>query len=433
MSLREKLRAHAAQHGRLRVGLVGAGQMGTGLISQMERMDGIRVVAVADVVPGRATAAYAEAQAIDAVIEVADDAEHAADVIQDSKRVATQNAAMMSRIPNLDVVVECTGIPEIGARVCLDAINAGKHIVNMNVETDATVGYILAQRAKEKGVIYTLTAGDEPGAIKELYDFADALGFEIVMVGKGKNNPLDRTANPDTCAAKAAAQHMSPKMLASFVDGTKTMVEMTSIGNGVGFTPEVAGAHGPRCSVPELAKIFVPKADGGILGGKGAVDYAVGEVAPGVFVIITTDQPKVIADLKYLRLNGNGNYWALYRPYHLANLETPISVARAVLDGEVTLATTQIPVAETVAYAKRDLRAGDKIDALGGFTVYGMIDRADVAHAQHQLPLGLAVGAVVQRDVKQGQPLTYVDVAIDQNQTIVKLRKEQDKLCHPSN
>ena len=151
-------------------------------------------------------------------------------------------------------------------------------------------------------------------------------------------------------------------------------------------------------------------------------------MAPGVFVIITTDQPKIMRDLKYLHLNGHGDYWALYRPYHLANLEAPISVARVVLDGEVTLATYRAPVAETVAYAKRDLQPGDKIDALGGYTVYGLIDRADVAYMEDMVPLGVVVGATVQRPVKAGHPLRYADVKLDESQTIVRLRREQDNM-----
>ncbi len=426
MSLRERLRAREAQHGVIKVGLVGAGQMGAGMMSQMERMDGMRVVAVADVMPGRAEAAYAEAS-VSAPLVVTDDAETAADAVAGGRRAAMRDADALTRIPNLDIIVECTGVPEVGARVCVAAIEARKHIVNMNVETDATVGYALQRRAQAAGVVYTLTAGDEPGTIKELYDFADALGFTIVAVAKGKNNPLNRQSNPDTCAAKAKAQNMSAKMLASFEDGTKTMVEMTSIGNGVGFAPEVTGAYGPQCTIADLAKVFVPKSAGGIFNGPGAVDYAVGP-APGVFVIITTDQPKIMADLRYLRLNGHGNHWALYRPYHLANLETPISVARAVLDREVTLATTRPFVAETIAYAKRDLKAGEKIDALGGFTVYGMVERAEVARAGGQLPIGLAVGATLTAPVKMGAPIRYADVALLEGQTIVKLRKEQDAL-----
>jgi predicted homoserine dehydrogenase-like protein len=402
--------------------------MGTGLISQMEKMDGMRVMAVSDIIPGRAAAAYAESDvATDQVIGIDEDASKAAELIGEGKRVALTRSDVLAQIGALDVIVECTGIPEVGAQICLQAIEAGKNIVNMNVETDATIGYYLAHRAKQKNVIYTLVAGDEPGSIKELYDFADALGFTIVTVGKGKNNPLDRTANPDTVRARAAGQMMSPKMLASFVDGTKTMVEMTSIGNGVGFAPEVPGAYGPTCTVQDLPKVFVPKAAGGIFNAPGAVDYAIGP-APGVFVIITTDQPKIIRDLNYLHLSGHGNYWALYRPYHLANLESPISVARAVLDQEVTLATYAPPVAETIAVAKRDLAPGDKIDALGGFTVYGLIDRADTARTENTVPLGLVVGASVAKPLKAGQPIRYSDVALDESQTIVRLRREQDRM-----
>ncbi len=430
MSLRERLQERASKLGRpVRVGLVGAGQMGTGLLSQMEKMAGMRVVACADVLPGRARAAYQEGS-VDAALVApdTDDLESAADAIEAGRRVATTNADWLVSIPNLDVILECTGVPEVGARVCAAAIEAGKNTVNMNVETDATIGYVLSKRAQQKGVVYTLVAGDEPGTIKEMYDFAEALGFEIVTVGKGKNNPLDRTANPDSCAPKAKAANMSAKMLASFVDGTKTMVEMTSIGNGTGYAPEKAGAYGPQCSVKDLANIFIPKADGGIFERRGAVDYAVGDVAPGVFVIITTDQPKIIADLNYLRLNGNGKYWALYRPYHLANLECPITVAKAALDNEVTLQTNRAPVAETVACAKRDLAPGDKLDSLGGFTMYGLIDRAEVARAEAMLPLGLAVGATVVRPVKAGQPIRYDDVNLIEGQTILKLRREQDAL-----
>lgn len=428
MSLRERLHARAQQRGPIRVGLVGAGQMGTGLISQMERMEGMRVMATADVVPGRAVAAYAESGVAETLVASMDDnAAKAAELIQEGKRIATTRSDWLVQIPTLDVIVECTGVPEVGARVCFDSIEAGKNIVNMNVETDCTIGYWLAKRALEKKVIYTLVAGDEPGSIKELYDFADALGFEIVTIGKGKNNPLDRTANPDTCQARAAQQMMSPKMLASFVDGTKTMVEMTSIGNATGFAPEVPGAYGPKCQVADLPKVFVPKSAGGIFNAPGAVDYAVGP-APGVFVIITTDQPKIIRDLKYLSLSGYGNYWALYRPYHLANLEAPISVARAVLDNEVTLATYRPPVAETVACAKRDLKAGEKIDALGGFTVYGLIERADTARAENMVPVGLVVGATVVKPVKAGEPIRASDLSLEESQTIVRLRREQDRL-----
>lgn len=205
------------------------------------------------------------------------------------------------------------------------------------------------------------------------------------------------------------------------------MVEMTSAGNATGFAPEIRGAHGPKCSVEDLPKVFVPKVDGGILEGKFAVDYAIGP-APGVFVIITTDQPKIMADLRYLGLSGHGNYWSLYRPYHLANLETPISIARAVLYGQETIATHQPPVAETITVAKKDLNAGDVIDGLGGYSVYGMIEQAEVARKEGLLPLGLAPGANVTKSVKTGEALKYEDIEIGEDLTISHLRFLQDRM-----
>lgn len=431
MSLRERLADRARTKGPIRVGLVGAGQMGTGLISQMERMEGMRIVAVADVIPGRATEAYRESGVPDShVIVLDDDPDKAAEYVAEGLRVATTNAAFLTQIDTLDVILECTGIPEVGAQVCYAAIQSGKHIVNMNVEADATIGYALSKLAAERGVVYSLVAGDEPGSIKELYDFADALGFEVVYVGKGKNNPLNREATPDHVREAAARQRMNPKMLASFVDGTKTMVEMTAIGNSIGFAPEVTGGRGPVCSVRELPLIFAPREAGGIFEGTHAVDFAIGDVAPGVFVVFTTDQPKIVRDLRYLRLlaHPEHNYWVLYRPYHLANLEAPITVARVVLDREATLATHRAPVAETVAYAKRDLHPGDKVDALGGYTIYGMIERADVARAQSQVPIGIAVGGTIVKPVRAHQPIHYHEIELDTDQVIYKLRLMQDEM-----
>jgi predicted homoserine dehydrogenase-like protein len=204
-------------------------------------------------------------------------------------------------------------------------------------------------------------------------------------------------------------------------------VEMTSIANAIGFAPEVRGAHGPKVTVQDLPKVFCPQEAGGILSSTKVVDYAIGP-APGVFVIITTDREKIIRDLNYLGLNGHNGYWCLYRPYHLANLETPISIANAVLNGLSTLVCLRPPTAETIAVAKKDLKTGEKIDALGGFTVYGMIEKASVAKEEGLLPLGLAVGAILKRDVPQGSVLTYDDLELDKAQRIYQLRQQQDQM-----
>jgi len=322
--------------------------------------------------------------------------------------------------------VEATGIPEVGARVARGAIDAGKHVLQMNVETDATVGYALRRMAEEAGVVYTLSGGDEPGAIMELYDFVTALGLEVVSAGKGKNNRLDRTATPDKVAALARERRMNPRMLASFVDGTKTMVEMTSLANGISFVPDVRGMHGPEVTIDTIATTYIPSSKGGILSRHGLVDYGRG-IAPGVFVVFTADHPKIIRDLGYLSM-GPGPYYALYRPYHLANIETPISMVRAVLAGDTTLATDNPPSAETVAFAKRNLAVGETIGDLGGYRVYGMIERADVAARGGLLPVGLAPGSVVTSPVGTGEPLTYRDVELDESSPIVSLRRLQDSM-----
>jgi predicted homoserine dehydrogenase-like protein len=424
MEIHRKLLEYEQQGNTIRVGVVGAGQMGEGLVAQMEFMHGMHAFAVADIRPGVAKQALTGARVPESDIVETDDAATASQAVRDGRRVATTDFTILPHVAGLDIVVEATGIPEIGARVSLQAILERKHVLQMNVETDATVGYILRKMARSAGIVYTLTAGDEPGATMELVDFTRALGFEVVCAGKGKNNPLDRHANPDTVAEKAKKQMMNPKMLASFVDGTKTMVEMTSLGNGAGLVTDVRGMHGPQATPKTIQDVFQPKSDGGVLEKTGVVDYGIG-IAPGVFVVFTTDHPKIARDLGYLSM-GPGPNWALYRPYHLTSLETPNSIAAAVLDGETTVATDNPPVNETVAFAKRELRAGESIDALGGFTVYGMIERADVTQAEGLLPIGLAPGAKLVKDVPQDQPITYGDVELDESSTIVQLRRMQD-------
>lgn len=407
----------------IKVGIVGAGQMGEGLVAQMETMFGMRAFVVCDAVPRRARQVFQSAGVPSEQIVETDDAERATLAVAEGMRVAT-TVPELAWLSPVDIVVEATGIPEMGAKVAYEAILSSRHVMQMNVEADATVGFHLRRVAEAAGVVYTLTSGDEPGATMELYDFSASLGFEVVCAGKGKNNPLDRRANPDTVSSRATEQHMNPKMLASFVDGTKTMVEMTSFANAVGFVPDVGGMHGPEVKPEDLASTYVPESDGGILSRTGVVEYGRG-VAPGVFVVFRTEHPKLVRDLQYLSM-GPGPYWALYRPYHLTSLETPHSIARAVLRHETVAATTARPTAEAVAVAKRNLRPGDQIDGLGGYTVYGFIETAAVAKKENMLPLGLAPGATVTRPIAAGGFITTDAVELDETSTIVQLRRLQD-------
>lgn len=430
MNIAAALEQRQRENRPIRVGLVGVGQMGAGFIAQTSLMHGMDVVAASDIEIQRAVAAFrAIGIGEDAIAILPDNAplHYASEAIAAGKRVVTSNASLVTAIDGVEAIVEATGIPSVGAFVAYQAILARRHIIMLNVETDVTVGYLLKRMADSAQVIYTTTAGDEPGAILELYDFATSLGFDVVALGKGKNNPLDHSATAEKLMEQAQRQEMSPKMLASFVDGTKTMVEMTAVANATGFVPDISGMHGPSATPDTLAQIFCPIEDGGILSRRGVVDYALGGVAPGVFLVFTTSQSKVAKDLRYLRL-GPGPYWALYRPYHLANIETPLSVAQAVLFHQTTLAAKGVPVAETTTIAKKDLAEGDIIDGLGGTMVHGNIERMEVARAKRMLPLGLSGRARVLHPIMRGQTLTYDDVALDEQAFIVHARRLQDIL-----
>ena len=330
MGLYEQL-LERQQSGRpISVGLVGAGQMGTGLVSQVAGMQGMDVTAIADIALDRARAAFkaigiADEQIIEAsTVATADEALHA------GKRVVTRRAELLPQLSGIEAIVEATGVPDLGARIAWSAILGRKHVVLLNVETDVTVGPLLYRTAQAAGVVYTGAAGDEPAATLEVYNFARTLGLDVICAGKGKNNPLDHTATPKTLEARAQQLGASAKMLCSFVDGTKTMVEMAALANATGLKIDRRDMHGPHIAVKDLPKVFSSRAQGGILDQVGVVDYATGDVAPGVFVVFTTTRPVVVEELRYLKM-GDGPNWVLYRPYHLTSLETPLSVARAVL------------------------------------------------------------------------------------------------------
>jgi predicted homoserine dehydrogenase-like protein len=413
VTLRSRLEALERAGTPIRVGLVGAGQMGRGFVAQVAGIPGMEVVMAADVDPARALSALREAGRDPVEGRNGDP----------GRPAVTADASDVARSVAVDVVVEATGVPEVGARVAYEAIHGGKHVVMLNVETDVTVGPILEQMARSAGVVYTGSAGDEPGAIMELYDFAASLGFEVVVAGKGKNNPLDVSATPDSLADEAERKHMNSKMLASFVDGTKTMVEMAAVANATGFSPDVPGMHGPQETAPQrLGEIFSLEEEGGILSSYGAVDYVRG-VAPGVFVIVRSPAGPVRETLEYLG-QGPGPNHVLYRPYHLTSLETPISVARAAIYREATITPRRTPTAEVVAVAKRDLPAGEKLEGIGSADYYGCV--YPLAEAAGMLPVGLAAGARTARPVARGEVIPRSGVELAEGSFVVALRRLQE-------
>jgi predicted homoserine dehydrogenase-like protein len=283
--------------------------------------------------------------------------------------------------------------------------------------------------AENAGVVYSLTAGDEPGSIVEVYRFATALGFKVVAAGKGKNNPLNiyATSKDPEWVEKAAKRHMNPRMLVEFVDGSKTMIEMCAVSNATGLVPDVRGMHCAMCNVKDLKTVFSLKSQGGILEKEGVVDFAIGDVAPGVFVVITTDNPTLIEGLSQ-RDMGNGPNYLLLRPYHLCSCETPITVAQGVLYHESTAHPMKKLTSECITVAKQDLKAGQILDGIGECCYRGSIDLATVAREGNMLPLGLAKGAKLLVDVPRDTVITYDMVELDNSSVLLQLRRIQDQL-----
>ena len=268
--------------------------------------------------------------------------------------------------------------------------------------------------------------GDEPVETKILVDYARDLNFEVICAGKGKNNPLDVYATPDSLTERAATKQMNPKMLCSFVDGSKAMIEMASLANTTGLGVSTRGMHGPPSTVPTLHETFALAEDGGILDRPGVVDYCTGPVAPGVFVVIRTHDPYVHHEMSYLQM-GDGPYFALYRPYHLASIEAPLTVYEMVLDKRASL-TSEHWTAEVGAQTKRAMRAGEKIDGIGGASVRGLIDDAEDFRRDDLVPLGVLAGATLTRDVRVDHIVTYDDVELDESHLIVRMRRIQESM-----
>lgn len=286
-----QLRKLEENNEQIRVSLVGAGLMGKGMVSQMMLMKGMIPAVVASNKIEDAIAAYTLAGVAMEDIVIAKTLNDVNIGMEKGKYIVTDTSDYATKGNLIDVVVDATGVPDVGARVAMDAILNKKHMVMVNIEADVTVGPILNKLAKNAGVVYTGTAGDEPGSVQEIFDFADASGFDIVAIGKGKNNPIDFDATPDTVMEKALEKNLKPLRLASFVDGTNTMIEMAAMSNATGFLPDIRGGHGVTAEVKDLPNIFRLKEDGGILHNYGVVDYVNG-IAPGVFVIVTTKLPQ---------------------------------------------------------------------------------------------------------------------------------------------
>ncbi|CUX58449.1 putative homoserine dehydrogenase [Agrobacterium fabrum str. J-07] len=414
----------------IRIGLIGSGEMGTDIVTRVAHMPGIEIGAICDLNIEAATKAVDIAYQEKGHSREASNATALTAAMEAGKIAVTADSSLVLENGLVDVIIDATGVPAVGAEIGLTAMENGKHLVMMNVEADVTIGAYLKSEAERLGVTYSLGAGDEPSSCMELIEFVSAMGHPIVAAGKGKNNPLNIDAVPDQYAEEAIRRHMNVRMLVEFVDGSKTMVEMAAIANATGLVPDKPGMHGPSATLEQLAKTLVPEKDGGVLSRVGVVDYSIGKgVAPGVFVVADMSHPRISERMEDLKM-GTGPYFTFHRPYHLTSLEVPLTCARVVLYGKPDMVPLSKPVAEVCAVAKKDLKPGEKLDAIGEYCYRAWIMTAPEARTAGAIPCGLLQGGTVTAAIKKGELITYANAAVVPGSKIAALRARQDKLVY---
>ncbi len=441
MNLYRLLQQRAEARKPLRVALIGAGKFGSMFLSQARRTPGLHVVAVADLDVARARESLARVGWAPEQYE-ARSFDHAA---RTGATHVTDDAPAAVASHAVDIVIDATGHPAAGIRHALACISHGKHIVMVNVEADALAGPLLARRAAQAGVVYSLAYGDQPALICEMVDWARAAGFEVVAAGKGTKYLLAyHDSTPQTVwghygFSDDQVEHgdFNPQMFNSFLDGTKSAIEMAAVSNATGLTPAPDGLEFPPCGVDDLASVLKPRADGGVLHHRGQVEV-ISSVARdgspvfrdlrwGVYVTFAGDSDYVRRCFHEYGLitDESGNYTAMYKPFHLIGLELGISVASAGLRGEATGAPTDF-LADAVAVAKRDLGVGDTLDGEGGYTVYGRLMPAADSLRIQGLPIGLAHHVRLIRAVGKGRPVTWNDVDVPDSEA-VRIRREMER------
>lgn len=410
----------------IRVAMVGAGFMGRGIARQIiNHVEGMELVAISNRNLPAALRAYDEAGVHEhqVVSNVAD----LEDAVAKGRPCVTEDAFLLCCGEGIDALIEVTGTVEFGAHVAMRGIEHGKHVILMNAELDGTVGAMLKVYADKAGVIVTNADGDQPGVIMNLYRFVKGIGVKPVLCGniKGLHDPY---RNPTTQEAFARRWRQNPTMVTSFADGTKISFEQAIVANATGMRVARRGMYGPTVDpgtpIEQAAKLF---SEDELLEGPGIVDYVVGAVpSPGVFVLGTHDDPIQRHYLNLYKL-GEGPLYCFYTPYHLCHFEVPTTVARAVLFGDATIAASGAPRVDVVATAKTNLKTGQILDGLGGYTAYGLAENHDVVERDALLPMGLAEGCRLRRDVGQDTVLTYADVEVPAGRLSDELRREQSQ------
>jgi len=442
MNLHAMLSARADEGRPIRVGVIGAGKFGSMFLSQVLHTPGMHLVGIADLnVQGARDACrrvgWSEDQFAATSFAAAFDA---------GTTFITDDADALIATDGIDVIIESTGVPEAGIHHALLAFEHGRHVVMVNVEADVLVGPLLTKKAEESGVVYAMAYGDQPALICEQVDWARACGLKVVAAGKGTlYMPAYHASTPDTIwdhyglsAERAAQSGMNAKMFNSFLDGTKSGIEMAAVANATGLTPAPGGLEFPPCAVEKLAQTLIPAADGGVLHHKGQVEVVSsrgrdGVDVPnnlrwGVYVVYEapTEYVKNCFRDYGMLTDKSGRYSALWRPYHLIGLELGISVAMAALRGEPT-GRNQGFLGDVVATAKRDLRAGETLDGEGGYCVWGKLMPAADSLRFDGLPIGLAHDVTLKNDIAEGQSVRWADVTFDDSSQAYALRREMEK------
>ncbi len=429
MSLQDKLAARHAAGKPVRVGLIGAGKFGSMFLAQVPSIAGLEIAVIADLDPERAKAACRT-------------------VGWDAGRIArTRFTDRGGDACEAEVVIEATGNPAAGIAHALAAIDAGKHIVMVNVEADALCGWLLAARARERGVVYSMAYGDQPALVAEMVDWARSAGFEVAAAGKGtKYLPFYHAVTPDDVwthygltAAEAKAAGMNPQMFNSFLDGTKSAIEMAAIANACALDVPSDGLQFPPCGVDDLARVLRPRALGGVIERDGMVEVVSSlerdgrgvfrDLRWGVYVVLKAPNEYAAACFKQYGLptDDTGRYAAMYKPFHLIGLELSISVLNAALRGEATGATRAWR-GDVATVAKRALKAGETLDGEGGYTVYGKLVPAARSLTERALPLGLAHKVRLTSDIAAGALVRWSDVAMDAGTLAVRTRREAEAM-----
>lgn len=442
MNLSRLLAARAAAGKPVTVALIGAGKFGSMFMTQVRSTVGMHLAGVADLMPDRARermticgweSGRANATSID-------------DALKTGRTLVTDDAMSLIRHGGIEVVIEATGDPATGIRYCLETIDHGKHIVMVNVEADALAGPLLARKAEQKGVVYSLAWGDQPALVCEHVDWARACGFKVVAAGKGtRYEPHYHESTPDSLwgildqyLQISDRKMINPKMFNSFIDGTKSGIEMTAICNATGLVPQSNGLAFPPATRFELAEVCKPKADGGTLEKAGVTEVVSSRthdgrdvphhLALGTYVVIEGDTEYARRCFKEYHMlpDSSGRYAALYRPIHMIGMELGISVASAALRREPTGSPVCF-TSDVVATAKRVLKKGEMLDGEGGFTVWGKQTPAARSLQEGLLPLGLASHVKLKTDIAEGAPLRWADVEYDAADPAVKFRREMEK------